>query len=74
MASNPYINKVEFDGTTLIDLTSDTVIASKVLYGESFHMATGQKTTGTAVLASAHVSSTTLYLTDGFPVSVTANS
>ena len=74
MVSNPYVNKVDFAGSTLIDLTSDTVDASKVLYGESFHMASGMKTTGTAVLATASVSSTTLYLTNGFPVSVSAGS
>lgn len=41
------INKVEFDGNTLIDLTSDTVTASDVLTGKTFHLADGSIGTGT---------------------------
>ena len=70
MASNPYVNKVIYDQTTLIDLTSDTAEASDVLYGKAFHLATGQASTGTAVLAVASVSGVTLNLTNGFPVSI----
>lgn len=41
-------NKVVYDGTTLIDLTSDTVTAADVLSGVTFHLASGVQATGTA--------------------------
>lgn len=47
MATNPYINKVEFDGDTLMDLTGDTVSPSDVLLGETFHDRSGAPQTGT---------------------------
>jgi len=47
MAVNPYANKVVYNNITLIDLTSDTVTASNVLYGASLHLADGSSTTGT---------------------------
>ena len=47
MATNPYVNKVEADGTTLIDLTSDTAVASDVAVGKYFHLATGERVQGT---------------------------
>lgn len=47
MASNPYPNKVEKrDGTTLLDITDTTAIASDVLIGKNFYLATGQKVQG----------------------------
>lgn len=49
MANNPYVNKVGLaDGTTLIDLTSDTAVASDVAQGKYFHLATGERVQGTA--------------------------
>ena len=42
------INKVEFDGQTLIDLTGDTVTQQDVLNGKSFHSADGVQRSGTA--------------------------
>ena len=49
MANNPYVNKVGLaDGTTLIDLTTDTAIASDVAQGKYFHLATGERVQGTA--------------------------
>lgn len=49
MANNPYVNKVEkADGTTLIDLTSDTVTADKLMQGYTAHDRTGALITGTA--------------------------
>ena len=46
MATNPYVNKVVYDSTTLIDLTGDTVVASHVLSGDTLHLADGSSTTG----------------------------
>ena len=46
MANNPYVNKVEYDGATLIDLTADTVTASKLLSGYTAHDASGAPITG----------------------------
>lgn len=47
MATNPYVNKVVYDNNVLIDLTSDTVAASSVLSGATFHLPDGSSTTGT---------------------------
>ena len=41
------INKVVYDGSTLIDLTSDTVTASDVVSGVTFHGRDGASGTGT---------------------------
>ncbi len=43
---NPYANKIVYGSTVLIDLTQDTVDASKVLAGYSFHGADGAPDTG----------------------------
>lgn len=40
------INKIIYGGSTLIDLTGDTVTASDVLSGVSFHLPSGQTGTG----------------------------
>ena len=40
------VNKVIYDGDTLIDLTSDTATASDVLSGKTFHLANGFQATG----------------------------
>ena len=45
--TNQYVNKVALsDGTTLIDLTSDTAVEAKVLDGYYFHKATGERVEG----------------------------
>ena len=47
MASNPYVNKVQLaDGTTVIDITGDTVAANKMLNGITAHDASGAAVTG----------------------------
>ena len=51
---NPYVNKVQLaDGTSLIDLTMDTAIASDVAQGKYFHLSTGERVQGTASGAAA---------------------
>ena len=48
MANNQYVNQVGLaDGTILIDLTSDTAVASDVKSGRFFHLATGERVQGT---------------------------
>lgn len=47
MAQNQYVNKVIYGGDTLIDLTPDQVTRSDVLSGVSFHLPSGEPTTGT---------------------------
>ena len=49
MANNQYVNKVEYGGSTLIDLTGDTVTADKILAGYTAHNAAGASITGTCV-------------------------
>lgn len=47
MASNPYVNKVQLaNGTTLIDISSDTVAAGKMLSGITAHDKSGAQVTG----------------------------
>lgn len=45
--ANEYVNKVIYGGNTLIDLTSDTVTADKILSGFKAHAASGAPITGT---------------------------
>ena len=53
-----------------MDVTDTTAIASNVVSGVYFYTSGGTRTEGSASLASATVTGTVLYLTDGFPVSV----
>ena len=47
MANNTYVNQVGLaDGTVLIDLTTDTAVASDVASGKYFHLATGERVAG----------------------------
>lgn len=50
MANNPYKNKIIYDGTTLLDLTSDTVAANVVVSGYTGHSASGAPYTGSLVI------------------------
>ena len=46
---NEYVNQVGLaDGTVLIDLTSDTAVATDVASGKYFHLATGQRVQGSS--------------------------
>lgn len=49
--ANAYKNKVVYGGTTLIDLTSDTVTPERLLSGYTAHDASGAAITGTAVVS-----------------------
>jgi len=53
MATNPYINKVQYGGNTLIDLTGDTAQAGDVHEGYSFHDRSGALVNGTFDFADA---------------------
>ena len=58
MANNQYKNKVVYNGTTLIDLTGDTVTAGDVASGKLFHLATGEQAVGTATEGSVIITDT----------------
>lgn len=47
MATNQYVNKVVYGGTTLIDLTADTVTSSALLSGVTAHNKAGAPVIGT---------------------------
>ena len=59
MAVNPYKNKVVYDGTTLIDLTTDDVTAADVASGKKFHLPSGQPAVGTATAGAVIITDTT---------------
>ena len=44
--ANQYVNKVIYGGETLIDLTSDTAVATDVLSGKYFHLKSGERVQG----------------------------
>ena len=64
--SSKIINKVMYDGDTLIDLTADTVTANSLLSGYTAHTATGMQVTG-------NVTFVTYYTGSGTPTSSLGN-
>lgn len=48
MAINPFVNKVVYGSTTIIDISDTTAVASDVAAGKYFYLSTGQKVEGTA--------------------------
>lgn len=79
--ANQYKNKVIYNGTTLIDLTTDTAVASDVQSGKYFHLATGERVQGTStfnadtsdatVTASEILATKTAYGADGTKITGT---
>lgn len=57
------VNRVDYGGDTLIDLTQDTVTAASLLAGFTAHGADGEAITGTASASGAHIAETTKSLT-----------
>ena len=49
MAENPYVNKVVYGDTTLMDISDTTAEQSDVLQGKYFYNASGAKVQGTAI-------------------------
>lgn len=49
MADNPYVNKVIYGDTTLIDISDTTAEQSDVLQGKYFYTANGARSVGTAL-------------------------
>ena len=48
MANNPYVNQVKLgDGTTIIDISGDTVTPADVTVGVTFHLKSGATGAGT---------------------------
>lgn len=52
MATNQYVNKIIYGGTTLIDLTQDTITADKLAKNITAHDKSGATITGTSTLDS----------------------
>lgn len=59
MANNPYKNKIVYNGTTLIDLTGDTVTPSVLMEGYTAHDASGAPIVGSATGGGVLIEDTT---------------
>jgi hypothetical protein len=53
MANNQYVNKVVFGDETLIDLSSDTIAANKMLNGTTAHDKSGALISGNIPIQTA---------------------
>lgn len=65
MANNQYVNQVAVNGTTIIDLTADTVTASMLAQGHTAHSASGAPVTGTLTFVTYHTSASAPTSSDG---------
>ena len=50
MANNPYVNKVVYGNSTVMDISDSDVTESDVVSGKTFYKASGAKSTGSAVI------------------------
>lgn len=50
MANNPYVNKVEYGDQTVMDISDTTAEESDVASGKTFYKASGERSTGSAVI------------------------
>lgn len=66
----PNVVKVTLNGTSLIDISDSTITPTRVQSTYVGYEGDGDRITGTAVNAQAYVTGTTLYITDGFPITV----
>lgn len=78
MASNPYVNKVQkADGTTIIDISDTTAVASDVAQGKYFYLNTGQKVQGSGSSGGYITQDQNGYIvlspTDGVPTLINKN-
>jgi hypothetical protein len=48
MATNPYVNKVVFGETTVIDISPTTAVEADVAQGKIFYKASGAQAVGTS--------------------------
>lgn len=67
MANNPYVNKVEFGNTTVMDISDTTAVESDVASGKYFYKANGEKVSGSASAP------TSITPSDNNPVALTAD-
>ena len=51
MATNPYVNKVQYGNSTVMDITDTTASEGDVANGEVFYKKSGERATGTAMVA-----------------------
>lgn len=67
MADNAYINKVTYNGETLVDMTVNTAVPGVVLSGYRFQTKTGQTVSGTLLknLPTSFTFNQTIYDSDG---------
>lgn len=73
MATNPYVNKVIYGNTTLIDITDTTATAEDVLSGKYFYDASGAKIEGTSAGGSTVVVTETTDPNGGTIIDISAD-